>query len=336
MSAVQKNDDGSLPNGRRNVKKSLYGISTTQCVSIIGQERTANSQWSQHGRHGKSGFVWFPDTRNPKTLQKLLHAASARIWRRERRRTRWYDDDRWTESTSKNGQCVKAKTPDSIKQNIKQEPTSPSIDVTLPPEEYIEQAYETHVSRKNKKAIPGSANWYLTPLKTNKRWKQQANIKGQLLQIIKRASGWEDWEPQRKKVKKKLSYSTVKKLKAHKTNYLWNRIKGADGKTILIVFRMPKQRKQGRKRLQRGWGGINLVGALQKLNPPEMHWLSYQFLGTFTKLEKRLKRGDKGINRLDCIAKTHDIDYSKAKSKEDIWKADEKMVKAIGSLRKKL
>ena len=67
-----------------------------------------------------------------------------------------------------------------------------------------------------------------------------------------------------------------------------------------------------------------------------MHWLSYQFLGTFTKLEKRLKRGDKGINRLDCIAKTHDIDYSKAKSKEDIWKADEKMVKAIDSLRKKL
>ena len=99
---------------------------------------------------------------------------------------------------------------------------------------------------------------------------------------------------------------------------------------------MPKQRKQGRKRLQCGRGGINLVGALQKLTPPEMHWLSYQFLGTFTKLEKCLKRGDKGINRLDCIAKSHHIDYSKAKSKEDIWKADEKMVKAIDSLRKKL
>jgi len=99
---------------------------------------------------------------------------------------------------------------------------------------------------------------------------------------------------------------------------------------------MPKRRKQGRKRLQRGRGGINLVGALEELNPPEMHWPGYQFLGPFTKLEKRLKRGDKGITRLDRIAKSHEIDYSKAKSKEDIWKADKKMVKAIDSLPKKI
>lgn len=71
----------------------------------------------------------------------------------------------------------KTKTPNSIKQNIKQEPTSPTIDATLSPEEYIEQAYETHVSKKNKKTIPGSINWYPTPLKTKQRQKQQANIK---------------------------------------------------------------------------------------------------------------------------------------------------------------
>lgn len=99
---------------------------------------------------------------------------------------------------------------------------------------------------------------------------------------------------------------------------------------------MPKRRKQQkRKRLQRGRGGINLVGALQKLNPPELHVPGYEFLGPFTKLEKRLKRGDKGINRLDRIAKAHDIAYSKAKTKEDIWKADDNMIKAIDNLPKK-
>ena len=43
---------------------------------------------------------------------------------------------------------------------------------------------------------------------------------------------------------------------------------------------------------------------------PELHAPSYQFLGPFTNLEKRLKRGDQGINPLDCAAKEHDIFYS--------------------------
>ena len=41
----------------------------------------------------------------------------------------------------------------------------------------------------------------------------------------------------------------------------------------------------------------------------EFHWL-----GPAIKLKKRLVRGDPGINRLDRIAKQHDIDYSKAKN----------------------
>lgn len=106
----------------------------------------------------------------------------------------------------------KAKTPESIKKTVKQEPILPTVDPTLLPEEYIEQAFETHVSKnKTDKTIPGSANWYPSPLKTKKRRKQQASIKGQLAKVLKRANGWEDWEPQGKKVKKKLSYSTVKK-----------------------------------------------------------------------------------------------------------------------------
>ena len=44
------------------------------------------------------------------------------------------------------------------------------------------------------------------------------------------------------------------------------------------------------------------------------------------------KRGDLGINRLDKIAKQHDIDYSHAKNLQDKWKADTKMIKAIDRL----
>jgi len=55
-------------------------------------------------------------------------------------------------------------------------------------------------------------------------------------------------------------------------------------------------------------------------------------MGLGTKLAKRLKRGDPGINRLDKIAKQHDIDYSHAKNLQDKWKADTKMIKAITKL----
>ena len=58
----------------------------------------------------------------------------------------------------------------------------------------------------------------------------------------------------------------------------------------------------------------------------------YQFFGSGTFLKKRLDRGDHGINRLDRIARQHDIDYSKAKSLEDKWKADDKMVASIKNL----
>ena len=54
----------------------------------------------------------------------------------------------------------------------------------------------------------------------------------------------------------------------------------------------------------------------------------YQYLGPGTFLKKRLARGDPGINRLDRIAKQHDIDYSNAKNIRDKWKADLKMVHA--------
>ena len=64
----------------------------------------------------------------------------------------------------------------------------------------------------------------------------------------------------------------------------------------------------------------------------EFHWPGYQYMGPGTHLEKRLQRGDPGINRLDRIAKQHDIDYSRARSHQDKWKADDKMIRAIQSL----
>ena len=41
---------------------------------------------------------------------------------------------------------------------------------------------------------------------------------------------------------------------------------------------------------------------------------------------------DPGINRFDCIAKQHDIDYSRARHLQDKWKADDKMICAIQAL----
>ena len=55
-------------------------------------------------------------------------------------------------------------------------------------------------------------------------------------------------------------------------------------------------------------------------------------MGPGTKLAKRLKRGDPGIDRLNKIAKQNDIDYSHARNLRDKWKAESKMIKAIEKL----
>ena len=55
-------------------------------------------------------------------------------------------------------------------------------------------------------------------------------------------------------------------------------------------------------------------------------------MGPGTKLKKRLKRGDPGVNRLDKIAKQHDINYRQVKNLQDKWRADAKNIKAIDKL----
>ena len=85
-----------------------------------------------------------------------------------------------------------------------------------------------------------------------------------------------------------------------------------------------KRSRPGRRR-QRG-------GKFDFQKGIEFHLPGYNFAGPGTKLAKRLKRGDKGINRLDDIALHHDIAYSKAKNLQDKWKADDVMIKAIDRL----
>lgn len=50
--------------------------------------------------------------------------------------------------------------------------------------------------------------------------------------------------------------------------------------------------------------------------PFELHVPGYQYLGPGTKLQKRIKRGDPGINDLDKAAKEHDIFYRDHKDTE--------------------
>lgn len=68
-----------------------------------------------------------------------------------------------------------------------------------------------------------------------------------------------------------------------------------------------------------GSGILNSV--INKL-PFELHLPGYQFCGPGTKLQKRLQRGDPGINSLDSACKQHDIAYSQNKNVNARHKAD--------------
>ena len=93
------------------------------------------------------------------------------------------------------------------------------------------------------------------------------------------------------------------------------------------------RRKRPQKKRKRGQRGAALdIQKLIEKTGKEFHWPKANYLGPGTLLQQRLKRGDRGVNRLDELAKIHDIDYSKAKSLKDKWKADDKMIRAIKNL----
>ena len=59
--------------------------------------------------------------------------------------------------------------------------------------------------------------------------------------------------------------------------------------------------------------GRGLLNTLINKLPIELHVPGYNYCGPGTKLEKRLLRGDKGVNELDEACKQHDIAYSNFK-----------------------
>ena len=61
------------------------------------------------------------------------------------------------------------------------------------------------------------------------------------------------------------------------------------------------------------------------LLPVELHVPGYRYCGPGTKLQKRLARGDKGVNKLDEACKAHDIAYSKYSDNEHRRQADRQL-----------
>ena len=59
--------------------------------------------------------------------------------------------------------------------------------------------------------------------------------------------------------------------------------------------------------------GCGLLNSVINALPFELHIPGYQFCGPGTHLEKRLARGDRGINPLDAACREHDIAYSQSK-----------------------
>lgn len=76
---------------------------------------------------------------------------------------------------------------------------------------------------------------------------------------------------------------------------------------------------------KRNFHGKGLLNNLINSLPFELHLPGYQYCGPGTKLEKRLLRGDKGINGLDAACKTHDIAYSQSQDINQRHKADQQL-----------
>lgn len=74
--------------------------------------------------------------------------------------------------------------------------------------------------------------------------------------------------------------------------------------------------------------GKGFLNKLINKIPFELHVPGYQYCGPGTKLEKRLNRGDPGINELDRACKEHDIEYSKFSDGIERFNADKKLSEA--------
>ena len=77
--------------------------------------------------------------------------------------------------------------------------------------------------------------------------------------------------------------------------------------------------------------GCGLLNRMINALPFELHIPGYQFCGPGTHLEKRLARGDQGINPLDTACREHDIAYSRSNNLDKRHAADKVLAtKALG------
>src|SRR5436190_8658891 len=74
--------------------------------------------------------------------------------------------------------------------------------------------------------------------------------------------------------------------------------------------------------LSRTVSGRGLLNRAINALPIELHIPGYQFCGPGTHLEKRLARGDRGINPLDAACREHDIAYSRSNDLRERHVAD--------------
>lgn len=69
--------------------------------------------------------------------------------------------------------------------------------------------------------------------------------------------------------------------------------------------------------------GYGLLNNLIDKLPFEVHLPGYQYCGPGTKLQKRLARGDPGVNKLDAACRLHDIAYNNFKGDKERAAADQ-------------
>lgn len=72
--------------------------------------------------------------------------------------------------------------------------------------------------------------------------------------------------------------------------------------------------------------GDGLIDSAINSLPFELHIPGYQFCGPGTRLQKRIARGERGINKLDNACMYHDIAYDNSKSLQDRHKADIQLI----------
>lgn len=80
--------------------------------------------------------------------------------------------------------------------------------------------------------------------------------------------------------------------------------------------------------MKRNKKGSGLLDSIVNKIPIEMHIPGYQYCGPGTKLQKRLRRGDPGINPLDQACKQHDIVYAQHNHGPKRYEADQLLAKS--------